>query len=160
MLFMTPQGIGIDHKRKDGILMSKVAVIYWSGTGNTEDMAQAVAEGAKAAGAEADLLTCTEVNGVEAYDAVALGCPAMGAEELEDSEFLPMLESIEAALPGKKTALFGSYGWGDGEWMRDWVQRMEDAGATVYGGEAAIYMNEPDGAEDDLKALGKELASL
>ena len=98
MLFMTPQGIGIDHKRKDGILMSKVAVIFWSGTGNTEAMAQAVAEGAKAAGAEADLLTCTEVNGVEAYDAVALGCPAMGAEELEDSEFLPMLESIEATV--------------------------------------------------------------
>ena len=103
--------------------MSKVAVIYWSGTGNTEAMAQAVAEGAKAAGAEVDLLTCADVNGVEAYDAVALGCPAMGAEELEDSEFLPMLESIEAALVGKKTALFGSYGWGDGEWMRTWETR-------------------------------------
>ena len=98
--------------------MSKVAVIYWSGTGNTEAMAQAVAEGAKAAGAEADLLTCADVNGVDGYDAVAMGCPAMGAEELEDSEFLPMLESIEPAQAGKKTALFGSYGWGDGEWMR------------------------------------------
>ena len=82
--------------------MSKVAVIYWSGTGNTEAMAQAVAEGAKAAGAETDLLTCAEVTGVEAYDAVALGCPAMGAEELEDGEFLPMLEGIEPSLPGKK----------------------------------------------------------
>ena len=92
--------------------MSKVAVIYWSGTGNTEAMAGAVAEGAKAAGAEAALLTCADVTGVSDYDAVALGCPAMGAEELEDSEFLPMLEGIEPALPGKKVALFGSYGWG------------------------------------------------
>ena len=78
--------------------MNKVAVIYWSGTGNTEAMAQAVAEGAKAAGAEVDLLTCAEVSGVDSFDAVALGCSAMGAEELEDSEFLPMLKSIEAAL--------------------------------------------------------------
>ena len=143
---------------KDGILMSKVAVIYWSGTGNTEAMAQAVAEGAKAAGAEADLLTCSEVNGVEAYDAVALGCPAMGAEELEDSEFLPMLESIEAALPGKKTALFGSYGWGDGEWMRSWEARCTEKGITLAAD--SVTVNEtPD--EDGLaacKALGAALA--
>jgi flavodoxin len=97
---------------------------------------------------------------MDAYDAVAFCCPAMGAEELEDSEFLPMFESIRSKLSGKKVALFGSYGWGDGEWMRDWVKRMEDAGATVYGGESAIFMNEPDGAEDDLKGLGKELAAL
>jgi flavodoxin short chain len=103
--------------------MNKLAVIYWSGTGNTRAMAEAVAEGAKAAGAEASLLTCAEVKDVSPFDAVALGCPAMGAEELEDSEFLPMLESIEPTLPGKKVALFGSYGWGDGEWMRTWEAR-------------------------------------
>ena len=123
--------------------MSKVAVIFWSGTGNTEAMAQAVAEGAKAAGAEADLLTCTEVNGVEAYDAVALGCPAMGAEELEDSEFLPMLESIEAARAGKKTALFGSYGWGDGEWMRSWEADCAAAGIELAA-ESVICADAPD----------------
>ena len=95
--------------------MSKVAVIYWSGTGNTEAMAHAVVEGAKEAGAETTLLTCADVTSVDSYDAVALGCPAMGSEELEDGEFLPMLESIEAALTSKKVALFGSYGWGDGE---------------------------------------------
>ena len=92
--------------------MSKVAVIYWSGTGNTEAMANAVAEGAKAAGASVDLMTCAEVTGVDGYDAVALGCPAMGMEELEDGEFQPMLESIEPSLPGRKVVLFGSYDWG------------------------------------------------
>ena len=106
--------------------MNKLAVIYWSGTGNTRAMAEAVAEGAKAAGAEASLLTCAEVSDISAYDAAALGCPAMGAEELEDSEFLPMLEGIEPALAGKKVALFGSYGWGDGEWMRSWEARCAE----------------------------------
>lgn len=138
--------------------MSKVAVIFWSGTGNTEAMAQAVAEGAKAAGAEADLLTCTEVNGVEAYDAVALGCPAMGAEELEDGEFLPMLESIEAALPGKKTALFGSYGWGDGEWMRNWEDDCRAAGISLAC-ESVLVNGAPEGADAEAcKELGKALA--
>ena len=138
--------------------MNKVAVIYWSGTGNTEAMAQAVAEGAKAAGAEVDLLTCAEVSGVDSFDAVALGCPAMGAEELEDSEFLPMLESIEAALAGKKTALFGSYGWGDGEWMRSWEARCAEKGIALAAD--SVMVNEaPD--EDGLaacRALGAVLA--
>ena len=138
--------------------MSKVAVIYWSGTGNTEAMAKAVAEGAKSAGADVDLLTCADVNSVDGYDAVALGCPAMGAEELEDGEFLPMLESIEAALPGKKTALFGSYGWGDGEWMRSWEARCAEKGITLAAD--SVTGNEaPD--EDGLvacKTLGAALA--
>ena len=138
--------------------MSKVAVIYWSGTGNTQAMASAVAEGAKEAGAEADLLACGDVSGVSAYDAVALGCPAMGAEELEDSEFLPMLESIEAALPGKKTALFGSYGWGDGEWMRSWEARCAEKGIALAA--ASVMANEApdDTAAAACKALGKALA--
>ena len=138
--------------------MSKIAVIFWSGTGNTEARAGAVAEGAKAAGAEADLLACAEAAGVDGYDAVALGCPAMGAEELEDSEFLPMLESIEAALADKKTALFGSYGWGDGEWMRTWEARGAEKGITLAAD--SVTVNEaPD--EDGLaacKALGAALA--
>ena len=137
--------------------MSKVAVIYWSGTGNTEAMAGAVAEGAKAAGAEAALLTCADVTGVSDYDAVALGCPAMGAEELEDSEFLPMLEGIEPALPGKKVALFGSYGWGDGEWMRTWEARCAEKGITLAA--ASVLANEApdDDALAACKALGVEL---
>ncbi|MCM1382358.1 MAG: flavodoxin domain-containing protein [Muribaculaceae bacterium] len=98
----------------------KTAVIFWSGTGNTEAMAQAVAE---SAGAE--LFSVSEFSGnVGDYDAVAFGCPAMGAEVLEESEFEPFFTEIESSLNGKKVALFGSYGWGDGEWMRNWEDRI------------------------------------
>ncbi len=138
--------------------MSKVAVIYWSGTGNTGAMAQAVAEGAKAAGAEVDLLTCAEVSGVDCFDAVALGCPAMGAEELEDSEFLPMLNSIEAALAGKKTALFGSYGWGDGEWMRSWEARCAEKGIGLIADSVTVNEAPDDDGLAACKALGAALA--
>ena len=102
----------------------KIAVVYWSSTGNTEAMAQAVVEGAKHAGAEAELFTAAEFDGgkMDEFDAVAFGCPAMGAEELEDGEFAPMFETCESKLSGKKIALFGSYGWGDGEWMRTWEE--------------------------------------
>ena len=137
--------------------MNKVAVIYWSGTGNTEAMANAAAEGAKAAGADVSLLTCAKVSGVSAFDAVALGCPAMGAEELEDSEFLPMLEGIEPELAGKKVALFGSYGWGDGEWMRTWEARCAEKGITLAA--ASVTANEApdDDALAACRALGAEL---
>ena len=138
--------------------MSKVAVIFWSGTGNTEAMAAAVADGAKAAGAEATLLTCAEVNDISAYDAVALGCPAMGAEELEESEFLPMLEGIEPALPGKKVVLFGSYGWGDGEWMRTWEARCAEKGITLAAESVMANEAPDDDALAACRALGAELA--
>ena len=124
---------------------------------------QEVAEGAKAAGAEVDVLTASEFGAdkMDAYDAVAFGCPAMGAEELEDSEFEPMFSDCEGKLGGKKIALFGSYGWGDGEWMRNWVEQMEGAGATVVGGEDAICQEAPDeDAQDELKAMGKQLAAI
>ena len=113
--------------------MSKIAVVYWSGTGNTEAMANEVAEGAKAAGAEVDVLTASEFGAdkMDAYDAVAFGCPAMGAEELEDSEFEPMFSDCEGKLGGKKIALFGSYGWGDGEWMRTWEETCKADGAVL-----------------------------
>jgi flavodoxin short chain len=121
-------------------------------------MARAVAEGARSAGAEVELKTCAEVTGVDGCDAVALGCPAMGAEELEDSEFLPVLESIEGALTGKKIVLFGSYGWGDGEWMRSWEARCAEKGITLTAD--SVTVNEaPD--EDGLaacRALGAALA--
>lgn len=141
--------------------MSKVAVVYWSGTGNTEMMAQKVAEGVKEAGAEVSVLTSADFSAddVDAYDAIAFGCPAMGAEELEDTEFEPMFSACESKLSGKKIALFGSYGWGDGEWMRNWVKQMQDAGAEVLGGEDAICCDAPDDeAEEKLVELGKKLA--
>ena len=138
--------------------MSKVAVIYWSGTGNTEAMAKAIAEGAKAAGAEVDLLTCVDVSGVDGYDAVALGCPAMGSEELEDSEFLPMLERIEPALPRKKVVLFGSYDWGTGEWLENWEARCAEKGIALAA-ESVKANNAPDDAAlAACKALGAGIA--
>ena len=108
--------------------MKKTAVIYWSGTGNTEAMANAVAEGMRQAGAECSVLMSADVTAdtVAALEAVALGCPAMGAEELEETEFAPMFDGIKSALTGKAVALFGSYGWGDGEWMRTWEEDCAD----------------------------------
>ena len=137
--------------------MNKLAVIYWSGTGNTQTMAEAVAEGAKGAGADVSLLTCAEVSDISGFDAVALGSPAMGAEELEDGEFLPMLEGIEPELPGKKVALFGSYGWGDGEWMRTWEARCAEKGIALAA--ASVMANEApdDDALAACKALGAAL---
>ena len=121
----------------------KIAVVYWSSTGNTEAMAQAVVEGAKHGGAEAELFTAAEFGGakMDEFDAVAFGCPAMGAEELEDGEFAPMFETCESKLSGKKIALFGSYGWGDGQWMREWCSRCEAAGANLYD-EAGLIAND------------------
>ena len=141
--------------------MSKIAVVYWSGTGNTEAMAKAVLEGAKEKGAEAVLLTSDEfdVSMMDSYDAIAFGCPAMGAEVLEEDEFEPMFASCESKLSGKRIALFGSYGWGDGEWMRTWVADMESVGARVLGGEDAICQEAPnEEAQEACIDLGKDLA--
>ena len=142
--------------------MSKIAVVYWSGTGNTEAMANAVLEGVKEAGAEGELLNCGEFDATKVadYDAIAFGCPAMGDEVLEEGEFEPMFEGCVSALKDKKIALFGSYGWGDGEWMRNWVDQMKNAGADVIGGEDAICADAPDDeTEAKLVELGKQLAA-
>ena len=123
----------------------KTAVIYWSGTGNTEAMAKAVADGAGA-----ELFSVSASSGdVADYDAVAFGCPAMGAENLEEGEFEPFFEGIESKLSGKKVALFGSYGWGDGEWMRSWEKDCDDAGINLVC-ESIICQEAPDG--DTLEA--------
>ena len=113
--------------------MSKIAVVYWSGTGNTQSMAEAVAEGARKAGADVTVFTSSEFDGgkMGEFDAVAFGCPAMGSEVLEESEFEPMFNGCESALSGKKIALFGSYGWGDGEWMRNWEETCKADGAVL-----------------------------
>ena len=137
----------------------KIAVVYWSGTGNTEAMAAAVAQGVTESGSEADLLTTISVNDFSSYDAIAFGCPAMGAEELEDSEFEPMFSALEGSLNGRKIALFGSYGWGDGEWMRTWEDRCKDDGAVLVC-ESVICNEAPDDeAVNACKALGKALAN-
>ena len=140
--------------------MSKIAVVYWSGTGNTEAMANAVLEGAKAAGADAALFTADafDASQVDAFDAIAFGCPSMGVEELEDGEFEPMFSACEGALNGKKIALFGSYGWGDGEWMRNWETRCQEIGA-VLSAESVICNDAPDDeATANCKELGAALA--
>ena len=137
--------------------MSKVAVIYWSQTGNTEAMANAVADGAQEKGAEVTVMTCAEAT-VDGYDAVALGCPAMGAEELEDSEFQPMYDDIKDSLVGKKVALFGSYGWGDGEWMRTWEEDIRDAGVELAAECLIINETPDDEGIEQCKALGAALA--
>ena len=113
--------------------MSKIAVVFWSGSGNTEAMAQAVLEGAVENGAQAELFNCVDFSEslMDNFDSVAFGCPSMGAEELEDTEFAPMYEACRAKLSGKKIALFGSYGWGDGEWMRNWDEQAKADGAEV-----------------------------
>ena len=140
--------------------MSKIAVVYWSGTGNTEAMASAVAEGASGKGADVSLFTAAEFSAdqVGSYDAIAFGCPSMGAEQLEESEFDPMFTDCENSLKGKNIALFGSYGWGDGEWMRTWESRCGDDGANLVC-DSVICNDAPD--EDALSAcrkLGEALA--
>ena len=142
----------------------KAAVIYWTGTGNTETMAQAVKEGLAAAGAETDLLQFADITPDEAlakYELLALGCPAMGGEQLEESEVEPFFSELEGKLSGRKLALFGSYGWGDGQWMRDWVERAQAAGAVIATGEGVIANESPDDdALDNCQGLGNALAIL
>lgn len=140
--------------------MSKVEVVYWSGTGNTEAMAYAVADGVKAAGAEATVLTASAFNAsmMDSFDAIAFGCPSMGSEELEDGEFAPMFESCEAKLSGKKIGLFGSYGWGDGEWMRNWENTCKADGAVMPSDFVICNGYPVDDAVAACNELGKSLA--
>ena len=139
--------------------MSKIAIVYWSGTGNTEAMANAVADGAENAGAAVAKFTASEFSAsmMDDFDAIAFGCPSMGAEELEESEFAPMFSDCESKLSGKHIALFGSYGWGDGEWMRTWEDTCRNAGANLVC-ESVICMEAPDDeAEASCRDLGAAL---
>lgn len=131
----------------------KTGVIFWSGTGNTETMAKAVAEGANT-----EAVAVSDFSGSAAdYDALAFGCPAMGDEVLEEAEFEPFFAGIENDLSGKKIAIFGSYGWGDGQWMRDWEERVKSKGA-VLAAEGLICNEAPDDEMlEKCKALGAEL---
>ncbi len=139
--------------------MKKIAIVYWSGTGNTEAMAAAVSDGVKEAGGEVTLLGPTDFSAamMDTYDAVAFGCPAMGAEQLEECDYEPMFMACEPKLSGKRIALFGSYGWGDGEWMRLWEKRCVSKGAVLVS--PPVICNEAPG-DDDVKscrALGAAL---
>lgn len=143
--------------------MAAIKIVFWSQSGNTEKMANAIAEGIKLAGKEAEVRFVTEVqvNDLKDDTVVALGCPAMGAEVLEEEDMEPFVQGFEAIAAGKNVALFGSYGWGDGEWMRDWVERMIGAGANVVNGEGIMINEVPDeeGLEE-CRSLGKQLAML
>lgn len=139
--------------------MSHIAIVYWSGTGNTNQMAKAVMEGSKEGGSAVDFFSAVEFDGsmMDGYDGVAFGCPAMGAEELEETEFLPMFNSCRPKLSGKRIALFGSYGWGAGEWMRSWEESCKNDGALLIS-DSVICCEAPD--EEALlacKELGKAL---
>ena len=123
-----------------------VSVVYWSGTGNTQAMAEAVAEGIRDGGADAVLMEVGNADAAALAEekAFALGCPSMGAEQLEESEMEPFVEALEPLVSGKTILLFGSYGWGDGEWMRDWADRMKNAGAVLIREEGIITNEAPD----------------
>lgn len=141
--------------------MSKISIVYWSQTGNTEEMAKAVAEGVESAGAEAELIEVgnASADALVAEKSFALGCPAMGSEVLEEAEMEPFVEELSGRVSGKNIALFGSYDWGDGTWMREWEDRMKEEGANIVGDEGVICNLTPD--EDGLAAcreLGKKLA--
>ena len=142
--------------------MSKLAVVYWSGTGNTAAMAMAVAEGAREKGAEVSVLTASEFSAdqISSFDAIAFGCPSMGAEQLEEMEFEPMFAGLESALGGKRIALFGSYSWADGQWMRDWCARSDDAGAILLDEKGLICYEAPDAdGQEACRDLGRRLAA-
>lgn len=143
--------------------MDKNYVVYWSQTGNTEAMAEAVARGIRSEGKESAVVEVGSISPEELKEEAvfALGCPAMGAEVLEESEMEPFVETLETFVKGKTVGLFGSYGWGDGEWMRDWEARMQQAGANVIGGEGVICQETPDQeALEKCEELGKNLAAL
>ena len=139
--------------------MNKVAVVYWSGTGNTEAMAKAVEEGAKSAGAEVTVFAPSEfdVSKVDQFDAIAFGCPAMGAEVLEEEDFEPMFSAVESSLKDKKIAIFGSYGWGDGQWMREWEERCNNDGAILVAEPLMVNETPDDDGIAACKALGAAL---
>ena len=143
--------------------MSKVLVVYFSQTGNTEAMAKAVAEGVEAAGKEAQLVEAENASAadLEAARVFALGSPATGTEEIDDSYMAPLMDEIEGSLSGKKVLLFGSYDWGDGEFMRTWEERVTSAGAElVTGAGITVNLSPDDAAVETLKKAGEELAAL
>lgn len=142
--------------------MKKTTIIYWSGTGNTEAMANFIVDGIKSQGGEVDVINVSEatIDDVENSDIVVLGSPSMGSEVIEEGEMEPFVESISTLVGGKQLALFGSYGWGDGEWMRNWQERMEGVGALMID-DGLTIQGMPENENADLCIeLGKKIAKM
>ncbi len=141
--------------------MSNIAVVYWSDTGNTEAMANYVAEGIRAAGGNAEIITADSFgpDKVSQYDAIAFGCPAMGDEILEEDIFEPMFSAVEGSLSGKRVGIFGSYDWGDGQWMRDWADRCRAAGAELANDGVIANLAPNDAEAEDCRNLGRLMCS-
>lgn len=141
--------------------MSNIAVVYWSDTGNTEAMANYVAEGIRAAEGNADVITADSFgpDKVSQYDAIAFGCPAMGDEILEEDIFEPMFSAVEGSLSGKRVGIFGSYDWGDGQWMRDWADRCRAAGAELANDGVIANLTPNDAEAEDCRNLGRLMCS-
>lgn len=140
--------------------MNEIYVVYWSGTGNTEAMASMIAKGIEKEGAGAKVVSVSDIipQDLEKETVFALGCPSMGAEQLEETEMEPFVSELEGAVKDKKIALFGSYGWGECEWMREWEERMKKAGAMIINDEGVTVLGEPDKeTEEACHMLGKEL---
>ena len=143
--------------------MEHIIIAYWSQTGNTQAMAEAVGKGVEEAGKEAQVMDISKVSmdELKAASAFAMGCPAMGAEVLEEGEMEPFVTAVEEFAAGKNIGLFGSYGWGDGQWMREWEERMMNAGAKIVGGEGVIGQEAPDDdTAEQCRQLGKMLAGM
>jgi flavodoxin short chain len=152
----------IVYRMRGGLKMAKVGIIYWSGTGNTEKMAELIAKGAADAGADvvSKNVAAASDSEVDGYDVVVLGSPSMGTEVVEESEMEPFVASITAKLKGKRVALFGSFGWGDGEWMRTWSAQLKDAGANLLD-DGLMAHETPEGESiDECVAYGKRIAAF
>ncbi|HET6785570.1 MAG TPA: flavodoxin domain-containing protein [Erysipelotrichaceae bacterium] len=139
--------------------MHKLAVVYWTSSGNTETMADAIIEGAKLTGAIVDKIPANKFTPIELdkFDSIAFGCPAMGDELLDEYEFEPMFQSVLPHLTSKRFALFGSYGWGTGEWMRTWETICNENGATPSFPSIIANYAPDDSVIEELKELGKNL---
>ena len=143
--------------------MNKISIVYWSQSGNTQAMAEAIGKGVTGAGKEAEIVEVSNasIEELKKESVFALGCPSMGAEVLEEAEMDPFVSGVEGFAAGKTIALFGSYGWGDGQWMRDWVDRMNSAGANVINGEGLICQETPDDSTiAKCISLGTQLAGM
>ena len=134
-------------------------IVYYSASGNTEKMANLIAEGIANGGKTAEVINVSNANAdiFDNEEIVILGCPAMGDEVLEENEFEPFIEEISSKISGKIVALFGSYGWGDGQWMRDWQERMESLGCTLID-DGLIIQYEPEDNSSECIELGMTIA--
>lgn len=142
--------------------MKKAIIVYWSGTGNTEALAESIKEGLENSNFQVELTEVydTSVEEVISYDKILFGCPSMGIEELEEEEFEPFFQDIEESLEGKKVALFGSYGWGDGEWMEAWEERVNNAGAILFEKGYIVESTPSEEEEEEAKEFGGRFADF